>query len=254
MKKDLGQLEALLSRAGDNDLTADERARVDREIAATPSAAGVRVEYERLGHLLAGWRRLTGKLDLSSLRRDVSARIADQLAERASSLADRRLDPQAVLDEGASEDTNLGSMVREMAAVDSVVRQSAGEMPEADWSAFKARVSSAVRAEAERSGMHVKTRSRIPGGVKWFAPIAAAAVIAIAVFQTGTLPGPGGIDPSPAPIVVVELDVPNTSGRIQFAFDEGPPPNPEDPALPGTAIARSSSSAVVGFDDAELMY
>lgn len=254
MKQELEQLDALLSRWGDGDLTPDELSRVEQHVAASAEAGKARLEYDRLAELLRNWRTPPAALDWQTFQRSVTDAIAEDLAERGSSVVDRSLDAAALGEDSDSSNPYVREVARQMSRTDALVQRHQPAMPEVDWTAFRSRVSAAVEQEARQSGMHVAGRSRVGGVLRWFVPLAAAAVIAIAVFRTGPLPGTKEVQPAQAPMILVALDLPVAAGRIQFSFDEAPAPEDDSYELPGTAIAKSSAPARAEFDDAELMY
>jgi len=63
------QLEALISRQGDDDLTVDERAQIRRLLADDPAAAEDARVYSRLSDILAGYRCLPADLDFHAFCR-----------------------------------------------------------------------------------------------------------------------------------------------------------------------------------------
>ena len=212
------QLERLIAERLDGTLTAEESARLDRVLAADPAAAAMARRYERLRMVLSGWRTLRRDIDWEAL----AARIARRVAEDAEQNKD--------------------------AAVDDLVRTAVPPMPEVDWDQFRARVSSAVRRDAaSRAGDSSRDREADAGvrvlrrrwrrTATWIAtvgaPLAAAAVIAIAVWW----PGAGSQLASPramsvAPRVMVSLEDPTTTGRVAISFDQTPPGGYVEPSAP----------------------
>ncbi len=256
------QLEALLARAADADLTIDEREQVCRAIDADPQAAATVGEYVRLAALLERWRRVPGDVDWPAFRQGVSMSVADDIGRRASAVLDRRIDPRAAHDEElASVDANtddnkyVAAEVEQYARVDRSLRDWAADMPEVDWSAFKSRVSDAVRSEAVKSGSRTARRYRMPAAVGWFVPLAAAAVITVAVFRAyDPTPAARDIGGQPASMVLVALDVPVTGGKLSFAFDESGPGMIDDEIRPGTAYVVSSPVVKPNGNDDDFYY
>lgn len=257
------QLEALFARAADADLTIDEREQIRRAINVDPQAAATVGEYVRLAALLERWRRVPGDVDWPAFRHGVSLTVADDIGRRASAALDHGIDPQAAADDDelASVDTRaaadkfVAAEVEQFARVDRSLRDWAADMPDVDWSAFKSRVSSAVRSEAVKSGSRASRRYRMPAVVGWFVPVAAAAVIAVAVFRaydpTPTLNEIGG---QPASMVLVALDVPETGGKLTFAFDESGPGMIDDEIRPGTAYVVSTPIFKANGSDDDFYY
>lgn len=210
------QLEMLLSRLADEDLTAEERGIVQNAAGQDEVVAAEIRRYERLDAILSSWRRPPSDLDWSEFHRDVS---------------------KAVMTEQHHE-------------LDAAVREAVGPLPAVDWSAFKSRVSSAIRAEAEVSEIHASTTYRMPAAIRWFVPIGIAAGVAFAFFRTGggTLP----IQPNQTdrpPIVLVSLDFPESSGKISIDFDESPAPEVEEGIAPGTAYVFSELGGLYDYDE-----
>jgi negative regulator of sigma E activity len=113
-----------------------------------------------------------------------------------------------------------------------------------DGDEFKARVSSAVRREAattDRDATDAReaairqraARRTWRRTAKWFAtvgaPLAAAAIIAIAVWWPGAVEvvSQHGLVPPAKPLVLVALDMPETSGRVAITFEQGPGGEPQ---------------------------
>jgi hypothetical protein len=215
------QLEMLVSRSADGDLTAEEqgivRAVVEKDAAV---AAEVR-RFEKLDAKLMSWRRLPAQVDWASFHSNVSQSLkAEQHSE-----------------------------------VDALVREAAGPMPAVDWNAFKSRVSTAVRAEAARGDVHDTAKYRMPGAVRWLVPIGLAAAVAIAFFRTGNgpLPVQPKMDDRPS-IVLVSLEAPESVGKISIEFDESPAPAAEEDTTPGTAYVFTAQDGSVDFDEDEQTY
>lgn len=217
------QLESLLSRQGDGDLTTAERAEIRRAVERDPSVAAELKRYEKLGALLASWRPVPANVDWASFRQGVSESIESN----------------------------------ELASVDAAVKGALGPMPAVDWNAFRTRVSSAVRAEARGAAARGHGSSDLSGMAKWLVPFAAAAAIAIAFFRSGGGPLPvtppnSGDQPT---IVLVSLDIPEANGRVSIAFDETPAPEPEDKPANGLAYMKGvPAGGYLAGDDDGLFY
>lgn len=220
MDERIDSIEELLSRRPDGELTADEAAEVRRVMAEDSSAASVASAYERLDSVLRAWRHLPPDLNWDGL----SARIAEQIDQDISPV-------------GSSD------------AVDDLLAGWTGPLPEVDWDGFKARVSDAVRREAATSASTGRGGRSWGARVRWLAPLAAAAVIALAVWlPRGTLPIAGDLSVAPRPIVVVSLDFPVSRGTISFVFDESPLGVEDEPARSagGSAIAIGAGRFATG--------
>ncbi|MCG8409319.1 MAG: zf-HC2 domain-containing protein [Phycisphaerales bacterium] len=201
------QLEELLSRRLDGDLTAEEQARVDRAMAEDPSKKAMADRYDRLNMLLQAYRRLPEDVDWSRFFRRVTRQIDENRTARTPAEVDQALDH------------SLENWAR--------------PMPDVDWDAFKARVSAAVRQEAASTGA---ASVRWPASVRWFAPLAAAAAIALVVWWNPW--SQTNIPNSATTIVVVSLDMPREAGPISISFDESSGLGKvEDPPLGSSAIA-----------------
>lgn len=217
------QLEALLSRCLDDDLTAEEQARIRRAIAEDSEAATTAKRYERLNQILRSYRPLPGGLDWRVFFQNVSDRIDEARSAEESAKLDNALDD------------SLENWTK--------------PLPDIDWDAFKARVSAAVHQEA--AATHA-TAARRPAMVRWFAPLAAAAAIALTVWWypwTET-----EVDDPSRSIVVVALDMPTDDRQISISFDETPvdPGQGDDFPVGSSAIAVGPGRIETGdaFDEA----
>lgn len=207
------QLECLIARATDGDLTADERDVLSRAVAKDSHLAEDLHRYERLNAALSTWRSIPDNVDWVRFQRTVSDRVSDDA----------------------------------MAALDDTLRSAVGPMPSVDWSAFRSRVSSAVRAEAVRTGHASPHRIHFSRQARWLVPIAAAAAIAIAVFRGGFVPQgfvPTAVDRKPS-VLVVSLDVPESTGRIAVMFDESPAPETVEDIEPSSAFVSTGGTIVI---------
>jgi hypothetical protein len=220
MKTNPSDIYELISRGGADPLTDAERAIIDRAIAADPGLASERDAYTRLDALLARFAILPNDVDWDELSGIIAAEIRDE-ADLASEF-DNDAEP---LIEALSQ-----------------------PIPQVEWNAFHARVSSAVRDEAalQQSSRTIKW----PAAFAWVAPLAAAALIAIVVwspFGIGSNPqdSTNPVVPS-APIAVVEVEfgAPRPSGIVAIAFDESSPdeaPAPESKVVPGGTVIVDGS-------------
>ncbi|MFH1417364.1 MAG: hypothetical protein ABII12_03650 [Planctomycetota bacterium] len=268
MSEESEHLERLLSERPDGIAGADEQAESDRIIAEDPESAESSRRYERLQRMLDGWRPLRHDVDWDAFKLAVSERVTEAAEKEASAVLDVRID--AAAGEAATEMTGprLDKVAREYEAVEELVEEWAGSVPEVDWAGFKHRVSQAVREEAARLG-----RDAILEGAaeiekdsarrRWRkvslrlasigAPLAAAAAIAIFVLWphgsdvTGPILGGGA-----SKIVLVSLDVPGSAGRISITFDEAPAGVEEVLPEGGVAMAITprNSDAVEPLDEA----
>ncbi len=251
--------ERLLSERPDGIADADDQAESNRIIADNPGAAESALRYERLHRLLTGWRPMRHEVDWDAFKLEVSARVSEASEQDASAALDARIDPTALIDPTAGEATaeqtgpRLHKVAKEYEAVEELVEDWAGSVPEVDWAGFKNRVSQAVREEAESLGRDAILDSALEiqqdsARRRWRklstrlvsigAPLAAAAAIALFVLwprgNSLTAPTPGGGAPQ---IVLVSLDMPGAAGRISIAFDEAPTVMEEKAPEGGVAMA-----------------
>lgn len=194
-------IERRISERRDGELSAEERAEIERAIEADSANARAAAAYERLNALLKDWRVLPATVDWETSAR----RMVDRI--RA---------------DGNSEEGQFAS-------TDRLVRDWAGAMPAVDWPALSARISHAVREEAGRGGQ--TGRTKLSWIVKASLPLAAAAMIALAATWWRTA-GPGSpMDGGSggASVVMVALDTPVAVGRISISFDRTPVGAPDQP-------------------------
>jgi len=237
------QLEALLSRRGDADLTVDEQAQLRRILADNPAAAADASAYERLNGILAGHRRLPDSVDFRTFTNDLTAQVAEQAAIDASAELDRAIDPNAE-DGGASthrETTGprFNKTVRALGAVDDLVLEAVGPVPDVDWGAFKTRVSTAIRKEAA-AGALSPTEHRWPRVLGWFAPLAAAAAVAAIVWYPRGTVTPGVVDDVRTLTFAFAVDMPDQQGRVAVSFEES-----NDEAAHQTETAPGGSAIAI---------
>lgn len=237
------QLEALLSRSGDGDLTIEEQTRLRRLLADDPAAEATARIYARLNAILAGHRRLPQGVDFRAFSHDVAARIAEQTALDASAALDQAIDPEA--DGGdastsrAARGLRFNKVAQTLEAVDDLVLEAVGAVPDVDFDAFKARVSSAVRKEA---AVHAKVPSgqRWPRVLGWLAPLAAAAALVALVSYRGSVVTPNGGGGTQPLTLAFAVDMPSQAGRVAVAFDES-----ADIEAPMTEVEQSGSAIAI---------
>lgn len=217
------QLEFLLSRIGDADLSADERAAIRRAVEGDAACARLADEYRRLGDTLRAYRPLPRRLDWAALSAGVVDRLVEAAEADASAVVDRTLDPAALGPDTADAvafRSGDDALAGEYAAVQDMLREWARPLPPVDWEAFRSGVSRQIRREVLTSPRPA-ARSRLNLFVNWVAPLAAAAAIVLAVAwprePIGQVPGEGG---RAASNIVVVVDLPAESGNVQFSYDE----------------------------------
>jgi len=224
MKPDPEQLEALLSRQADGDLTAEELATLRRVVADDPEAAAAAKQYERLQGLLAGWRCLPADVNWQSFAEDVSGRITEDAEQQASAQLDRAIDPAALPHDAAAPPAGprMNPAAQGFQATEELLQDWARPLPEVDWAAFSSRVSAAVRREAasDRAIGDARHWRRV---ARWLAPLAAAACIALVVWANrDAVPTGSRSTEQAAPRVLVALAVPRSAGSVSITFDESP--------------------------------
>ncbi|MBX3395109.1 MAG: hypothetical protein KF841_07040 [Phycisphaerae bacterium] len=215
-------LEFLIARATDGDLTGEEREIISKAVANDTDLADEIRRYERVNAVIANWRTVPHDMDWAGFRRSVSDAVTDDA----------------------------------MATVDETIRGVVGSMPPVDWDAFRSRVSSAVRAEAVQTGRAAPYRMQAFRHARWLAPLAAAAAIAIAVFRGGFDPQgvvPTGVDREPS-LLVVSLDVPESTGKIAVMFDESPAPEMVAEIGPSSAFVSTGGALVIEDVDDGYMF
>lgn len=238
-------VEMLLAACLPGERTAEERARLNALLMDDAQARRTAEMYEKLAALLKGWRTMPARFDWSANAARVAVRVRSGGAEARPADALR---------------------------LDELVPHWSGPVPEVDYRALKARISSAVRREARtiKTGSIGKIRSR-RRVLAWIgrvgAPLAVAAAIVMAVWWPRDLGGPavatngasssGGMvakGPEQTPrqrAVLVSLDTPEAVGVVSFKFDEAkrdPKSSPEPQGWVGIAADRdeiASSDIVV---------
>lgn len=209
-------------------------------LAGDAQARRTAAAYEKLAALLKGWRAVPARFNWSANAARAAQHVRSGGAEAQSS---------------------------EAARLDQLVPHWSGPVPEVDYRALKARISSAVRREARtiKTGSIGKIRSR-RRVLAWIgrvgAPLAVAAAIVIAVWwprdvgrpsiaPNGASPSGGmvakGPEQAPRPrAVLVSLDTPEPIGVVTFTFDEAkrdPKSPPEPPGWAGIAADRDVAAA-----------
>lgn len=240
MNGEIENVEMLLAACLPGERTQGERARVEALLMDDAHARRTAEAYEKLAAMLKGWRTMP-------VRFDWSANAARVVRHVRSGGADAQSTDAARLDE--------------------MVPHWSGPVPEVDYRALKARISSAVRREARsiKSGSIGKIRSR-RRVLAWIgrvgAPLAVAAAIVIAVWwprdigdpsiaPNGASPAGGMVakGPEQAPrkrAVLVSLDTPEPVGVVSFTFDEAkrdPKAPIEPPGWVGIAADRDEAAA-----------
>lgn len=194
-------------------------------------------QYRRLAELLSGWRVLGERIEWKDLSGNISAKVRDDAAARASARVDQTIDP-SITSKAVAADPAL---VREYRAVDDLLQSVAAPMPRVDWKAFSNKVSSAVRHEAKVVNRHKRFVQRrvFNWSLRVAIPLAAAAVL-FAFWPARPIATPvvKGPPTEPKSMVVVTLDQPRKSdGKVSVTFDETKPPVGNEAPMPVTAIA-----------------
>lgn len=215
------QLEQRLSERADGVLTPEQLAELDCAVAADADLARQAHAYGRLHSLLDSWRELPGDINWQVF----SVRISREIGEEAASFAT-----------GPIED---------------LVCDAYGPMPDVDWSQLKSRISASVRDEAAaRQGVVRMTRRSWSRTAKRIlavgAPLAAAAVIALALWLPRSSSPVAPTAPTPTKsMIVVSFETPQPSGKVKVAFEEKPYTGPDAEAgTNGAAIANGPSKAI----------
>ncbi len=202
------QLEMLLSRRADGDLTPEQEAQVRRALATSAGARQDAEQYQRLSEILGGYRRLP-RLDWRGLAQEVGRRVQGADAKSAS----------------AEDESPL----------DAVLAAWAGPLPEVDWAALKVRVSMAVRRAAEADSRALKARSWRPTRA-WLGPLAMAAAVALAVLWPRKIEESGRPIHADGPTYLVSLEVPAAGRPISIRFDRTSP-EPERKSDPPSSVS-----------------
>ena len=225
MRLDPEQLEALLSRRADGDLTAEESAALRRAVADDADAAAAERQYEQLHQLLTGWRCLPAGVDWQSFSGAVSGRIEEDAEKQASAQLDRAIDPAAAPHDAATSPAGprMNPAAQGYQATEELLHDWARPLPEVDWDAFSSRVSAAVRREAAGGDRAVGRARHWRRAAGWLAPVAAAACITLVVWSNRTSIPRGTESSGPAgPRVFVALMLPQSAGNVSISFDESP--------------------------------
>ncbi len=252
------QLEFLLSRIADGDLTAEERDRLRAAVERDPLCARVAGEYERLGRMVHAFRPLPLNLNWAALASTIAGRVADSAEADASALVDRSIDRGAIAPASdISAASPAGPEAGEYAAVQALLRDWARPLPPVDWQAFKAGISREVRREFVAPAAPSRT-SRTALFVNWLAPLAAAAVIALAIAWPRERAGDQTADVGRRADrnIVVVVDSPAYSGSIQLSYDQSfaeEEPQNDEPSV--KAIAHGPSRGEWReFDDEQYLH
>lgn len=209
-------IQELNSRAADEPMTDAERSALERSMLSDPALATDHVAYARLNRLLVDYFGALPEddIDWEELSGDISSEIHAEVGTAVATV------------NAAMQD-------------DPIVKSLRDPMPRIDWRAFHDGVAKAVRAEAFDRQKTIKW----PLIASWAAPLAAAALIAIVVWQPfGWNLNNGNSGPSistPSSKVMVVLNEPETSGRIEIVFDQTQEPPSEmitEPAAAGGTV------------------
>ena len=208
------------------------------EADGAPLSAKELRQYQLLAELLSGWRVIGDRVAWTSLAGDISAKVREDAAARASAHVDQTIDP-SITSKPVAADAGL---VRDFRAVDDLLQSVAAPMPRVDWKAFSNKVSSAVRHEAKVATRHKRIVQRrvFNWSLRVAIPLAAAAVLVFAFWPARPIATPMAKGPriEPKSLVVVTLDQPRKSdGKVSVTFDETKPPVGNETPLPVTAIA-----------------
>jgi anti-sigma factor RsiW len=239
------QLERLLSEHLDGNLESAVLAELQQALAEDPAAAATARRYALLSDLLASWRALPGNIDWKAHARKLAGQTSSSDVDPAPASADRPAVDTKIEVALTDSRSRPGTKDQEYEAVDRLIQDRTGPVPQVEWGRLKSRISAAVGQEAAAQAVRpARPRKRwrsaavrigMVGG-----PLAAAAVIAFAVWgpQTAGPVAPGSFDPA-EPMVVVSLHMPEFAGQVSVAFEEEPAGQIEGPdSLPGgTAIA-----------------
>lgn len=210
-------LEFLLSRAADPDVSAEERARIAEAARRDAQAAKSVRGYERLGAILRAFRAIPKDLDVGNLAAGTSRRVAEAQGAPDAAPGDMKLD--------------------------ALLARSVRPLPPMDWHAFRSRVSDAVHAEEGpqivRRGGHVR-RWLLRAAV----PLAAAAAVMLMVRtpRTSLVQVDVGYPAIERPVISVRFEQPGTRGVVSISFDRTASPAgiDEEQADAGVAIATGT--------------
>ncbi len=218
MSIDREQFERLLTERADGVLTPEQLAELDRAMAGSSEFADLARGYERLQAVLRRWRALPSDINWQGLSARISRSVGDEVGLSASK------------------------------TVDDLVQDAFGPMPEVDWPRLKARISAAVRNEAasQRNVATQMTRRSWSRTVKWMAtvgaPLAAAAVIVLAIWSPWSAIPTAPPPPTPSQsMVVVSFETPEPTGQVKITFEEKPYKGPVEDETNGAAIANGPS-------------
>lgn len=207
----------------------DNREHLERlltDAADGPISDADALRFARLARLLSSWRILDAGVDWSAQAGLVSAKIREEVEAQASARVDQLVDP--TIPETAAV-PGLDRAARDYRAVDDLLQSSASPLPPLDWRALSAKISAAVRREAEALQHHSTSPVLVHGPFRWVirigAPLAAAAVVALALW--GSRPA-ARIAQNPhehgRPTIKFALQEPEGNiGKVKITFDESRP-------------------------------
>ena len=196
----------------------------------------------RLARLLSGWRVVDANVDWAGQVGLVSARIREEIELQASAGVDSLIDPSLA---GESANPLVVSAAKDYRALDDLLQTTAPPLPPVNWKALSARISAAVRREAQVARPVTDSSTNAQRTFKWIVriagPLAAAAVIVLAIWgsrsATKIVTGP---EKRGRPPNIKFVEVPEESGKVNITFDEARPNGPvgEDVAPAGSGIAH----------------
>ncbi len=194
MDIDKEQLEFLMSRAVDGDLSPEETVRLDGYLAENAAARAEFERMKRLNDLLGAWGQRPIGVDDDRAADSTAARVRDEVEYTISNALDGDEGAVVHLRGYAQRDPNLGLLGNQYERLEMMIQAWGAVEPAVDYDRFQQRLSQAVRAEADR---------QVSGGgariIRLFVPLAAAAslMIAAGVWWLGesAAPAPSGTTP-----------------------------------------------------------
>lgn len=259
------QIERLLSQMGDGGLTDAERAAVADALAADASLAADARGYERLAALLAGVR--ADRVDVrerslaDSIRQAVRQELEFQISQGLD--GDVSAGDSVQLDRLVRASSELSATRDAMQRVNALLEARAADVPDVNMAALASRIRKQVAREAVGEGI----AGRRLRWAAYAAPLALAAAVALAVFLSRSPSGSAVPGPSAAPMVAVNVDIPQGApgGKVEVSFDPNEPvefakareqmKRPETGVVEGRrVIITSPPSSQPRFDSRKALY
>jgi len=239
------QLEFLISRAIDGDLSAEERARLDALLASDPKAQAEFDRMKRLNDLLGAWGQRQAPVDDNRMQEVLTDRIHDDVEFTISRLLDGEEQAVEELTAHSLRDPHVGLLEERYRRMEILVRSWGSIEPPVDHDRLHVRLCEMIHAEATRRRKTLFTRV-----VRMYAPLAAAAalVMAVGVWWFGQNASPRPLPHGPARVEIALVGPPKAkpANEAVMKFEFGLAPDAPIQTLAHSSDNGSTAIITVG--------